>query len=69
MMIYSVKGLAMLAVAVGVGYAVCVLAAKEKGLLKTVGYLIGALIIVACLGGAILRICAGGGLPACPIFK
>ena len=68
-MVYSVKGLAMAAVALGVGYAVCVLAAKEKGLLKTVGYLIGALIIVACIGGAVLRVYAGGGLPACPIFK
>ena len=64
-MVYSVKGLAMTAVALGVGYAVCVLAAKEKGLLKTAGYLIGALIIAACIVGAIMRISSAGGIPAC----
>ena len=67
-MIYSVKGLAMTAVSLGVGYAVCVLAAKEKGLLKTAGYLIGALIIAACIVGAIMRIYTSGGIPGCPIM-
>lgn len=68
-MVYSVKGLALLVLTLGVGYAVSVLASKEKGLAKTVGYLIAIAIIAAFVVGAILPALKTGmgGISVCPM--
>ncbi|MCX5686999.1 MAG: hypothetical protein NTW09_06055 [Candidatus Omnitrophica bacterium] len=39
----------MLFLSLGLGYALCVLAAKQKGVLKTVGYTLGIAILVLTL--------------------
>ena len=59
-MLYSLKGLSLVSLALGVGYIVCVAASKEKGLLKSIGYIIGVLIIAASIAGATLRLCTTG---------
>jgi hypothetical protein len=46
---YLMKGAFMLFMSLGVGYVVCVLAEKQKGLLRTLGYTLGIAIIVLSL--------------------
>ena len=46
--------LTVLCLALALGYAVCVLARKEKGTLKTVGYTIGISIMVLALISGLL---------------
>ena len=41
-------------IALSLGYALCVLAKKQDGLLKTIGYTLGIAIIVLSLVGAVL---------------
>lgn len=43
------KGVFMLFLSLGVGYALCVLAKKQEGLLKTLGYTLGISILVLSL--------------------
>jgi len=43
------KNAFMLFMSLGVGYAMCVLAKKEQGLLKTLGYTLGTSILVLSL--------------------
>ncbi len=66
-MIYSVKGIALLALTLGVGYLVLIAAAKEKDMWKTIGYVIGIALIVAVIIGAVLPIIkvGGSGIPVC----
>lgn len=40
------KGVFMLFMSLGLGYALCVLAKKQEGILKTVGYTLGVSILV-----------------------
>ena len=46
---YLMKGAFMLFMSLGIGYVLCVLAEKQKGLLKTVGYTLGIAIIALSL--------------------
>lgn len=38
---FMMKGLTMLFISLAIGYVVCILARKQEGILKTVGYTIG----------------------------
>jgi len=49
----SSKSIAMILIAMGVGYFVCVKAEKEKGFLKQLGYWIGSIIIIASVISAL----------------
>ena len=46
---YLMKGAFMLFMSLGIGYLLCVLAEKQKGLLKTLGYTLGIAIIALSL--------------------
>ena len=46
---YLMKGAFMLFMSLGIGYVLCVLAEKQKGLLKTIGYTLGIAIIALSL--------------------
>ena len=46
---YLMKGAFMLFMSLGIGYILCVLAEKQKGLLKTLGYTLGIAIITLSL--------------------
>ncbi len=46
---YLMKGAFMLFMSLGIGYVICVLAEKQKGLLKTLGYTLGIAIIALSL--------------------
>ncbi len=65
---YTIKGAALLILTLGMGYVVSVLASKEKGLLKTLGYVIAVIIVVALVLGALMPICRSSGI-GCPIMK
>ena len=57
MITVSIKGLALAFLAFGFGYIVCVVASKEKGILKVIGYIIGVAIIAFSIAAVILKIC------------
>jgi hypothetical protein len=71
------KSMLALFVSLALGYGVCVLANKEKGVMKTLGLSIGILILVASIGLAIMKSCIGpmyshcmkGGEPKCMLMK
>jgi hypothetical protein len=46
---YLMKGAFMLFMSLGIGYVMCVLAEKQKGLLRTLGYTLGIAIIALSL--------------------
>jgi hypothetical protein len=46
---YLMKGAFMLFMSLGIGYVLCVLAEKQKNLLRTLGYTLGVSIIVLSL--------------------
>ncbi|MDP3790825.1 MAG: hypothetical protein Q8R38_02150 [Candidatus Omnitrophota bacterium] len=46
---YLMKGAFMLFMSLGIGYVLCVLAQKQEGLLKTLGYTLGIAIIALSL--------------------
>ena len=46
---YLMKGAFMLFMSLGIGYVLCVLAEKQKGILKTLGYTLGIAIMVLSL--------------------
>lgn len=46
---------AMVLFKMAVGYAVCVLASRQSGLLKTLGYTIGVAILILALGGGLCK--------------
>ena len=46
---YLMKGVFMLFVSLGIGYVLCVLAEKQKGILKTLGYTLGIAIMALSL--------------------
>lgn len=46
---YLMKGAFMLFMSLGIGYCLCVLADKQKGLLRTLGYTLGIAIIALSL--------------------
>jgi len=48
------KGALVLYISLTLGYVLCVLAAKQKDILKTVGYTLGIAIIVLSLGQALV---------------
>ena len=59
----------------GLGYVLCILAKKEKSVLKTLGYTLGiATIVMTLLSALIMSQCAGMGKSmygkmACPMMK
>ena len=46
---YLMKGAFMLFMSLGIGYVICVLAEKQEGLLRTLGYTLGIAIIALSL--------------------
>lgn len=46
---YLMKGAFMLFMSLGIGYVLCVLAEKQKGLLRTLGYTLGIAILAVSL--------------------
>lgn len=46
---YLMKGAFMMFMSLGIGYVLCVLAEKQKGLLRTLGYTLGISIIALSL--------------------
>lgn len=52
---YPVKIVDIMFITLAFGYIVCILANKEKGALRTLGFTIGIVIIVGCLVLALLR--------------
>ena len=46
---YLMKGAFMLFMSLGIGYVLCVLAEKQKGVLKTLGYTLGIAILALSL--------------------
>jgi len=50
-------GAFMLFLSLGLGYVLCVLAAREKGVLKTVGYTLGIAILVLTLLYGVMASC------------
>jgi hypothetical protein len=46
---YLMKGAFMLFISLGIGYILCVLAEKQEGLLRTLGYTLGIAIIALSL--------------------
>jgi hypothetical protein len=48
------KGAVMLYISLSLGYVLCILAKKQEGVLKTLGYALGVAILVMSLGHALL---------------
>ena len=55
---FMMKGMLILFMSLAIGYVLCVLADKQKGLLKTVGYTLGAAIIILSLLYSAIGSCA-----------
>ena len=51
------KSASMLFLSLGVGYALCVLAKKQEGILKTLGYTLGISILVLSLAYGLVASC------------
>lgn len=72
---YMMKSMLVLFVSFAIGYVLCILADKQKkGLLKTVGYILGiAIIAISLLCGAIESVTGsyamGKGMAGCKMMK
>ncbi|MBI5123910.1 MAG: hypothetical protein HZA72_00650 [Candidatus Omnitrophica bacterium] len=54
MRMFMMKGMTALFMSLAIGYILCILAKKQEGLLKTVGYVLGiAILVISLLCGAI----------------
>lgn len=62
---YLMKGAFMLFLSLGIGYVLCVLAEKQKGLLRTLGYTLGIAIIVLSLTASAVE----SSVKFCPMSK
>ena len=56
MTVAAIKGLALGLLALGIGYIVCVIASKETGLSRILGYVIGTTIILSSILVVALRL-------------
>ena len=61
------KGLFMLFLSLGLGYVLCVLAKKQQGILKTVGYTLGISILILSFISGIICSEVSGLKKHCPI--
>ena len=55
---FMMKGALVLFVSLAIGYSLCVLADKQKGVLRTVGYTLGTAILVLSLLYSAMESCA-----------
>lgn len=56
------KGIFMLFVSLGIGYLLCYLAKREKGIMKSVGYTFGVSLIVLSLAYSLAETYGSGGM-------
>ena len=65
-MFYPMKGILMLFLSLGIGYVVVAEASREKGSMKTLGYLLGIIIIAGSLLLTAAKVCP---LSRCKLLK